>query len=125
MVRDQSAEYVPRCNLSNLHCRMISRQQERRKSEQKMPKCDLIRTSMRLVLQIFDEREVLSTLGPGESPRCSEFASMPIVEVERALALVWMLRSTSEAVNSDNSHLIFIPPLLLSVCSRWDVVIIY
>ena len=57
---------------------------------QKMLKCDLIQTSMRLVPQIFDEREGLSTLGPGESPGCSEFTSTPIVivEVKRALALV-------------------------------------
>ena len=51
--------------------------------EKECAKCDLIRTSMRLVPQIFDKREVLSTLGPGESPRCSEFASTPIVEAER------------------------------------------
>jgi hypothetical protein len=44
--------------------------------------------SLPLLPQIFDEREALSTLGPGESPRCSEFASTPIVEVERALAMV-------------------------------------
>ena len=68
MVRDQGAEYVSRCNLSNLDCKMISEQRERRRSVQKMPKSDLIRTSTRLVPQIFDEREVLSTLGPGESP---------------------------------------------------------
>jgi len=43
------------------------KQRERRKSIQRMPKCDLIRTSTRLVPQIFDEREVLSILGPGKS----------------------------------------------------------